>query len=95
MTSRQDNYLQRRDLTEYSASVFGKSITRDIKRQGSKKCKLALSIQNCPEDCYFNLTDYLFLVLYWDEVYEIDHKVHLKTTKGVETFSMKGSPNIH
>lgn len=38
---------------------------------------------------------FLFLVVYWEEVYKTDHKIHPKTTKGVETFSMKGSPNVH
>lgn len=55
---------------------------------------LAQSTENCPEDCHFIFTKFLFLVAYWDEVYETDHKIHPKTTKGVETFSMKGSLNV-
>jgi hypothetical protein len=44
----------------------------------------------------FSLNIYfLFLIVYLDEVYETDHKGLPKTTKGVETFSMKGSPNVH
>lgn len=56
---------------------------------------LAQSTENCSEERHFIFTEHLFLVAYWDEVYETEHKIHPKTTKGVETFSTKGSLNVH